>query len=83
MSNVTIPGCNLTSSHFRLNFVCYTKKLIALVTQKFISDIAMDSMQYSRMRQAASTVGASEAARKAALLKVSSFDYYQRSNQTF
>ncbi len=46
------------------------KKLIALVTQKFISDIAMDSMQYSRMRQAASTVGASEAARKAALLKV-------------
>lgn len=44
--------------------------MIALVTQKFISDIAMDSMQYSRMRQAASTVGASEAARKAALLKV-------------
>lgn len=46
--------------------------MIALVTQKFISDIAMDAMQYSRMRQAASTVGSSEAARKAALLKVCS-----------
>lgn len=47
--------------------------MIALVTQKFISDIAMDAMQYSRMRQAASTVGSSEAARKAALLKVTLF----------
>ena len=48
----------------------FRKKLIALVAQKFISDVAMDAMQYSRMRQASSNAGSSEAARKAASLKV-------------
>lgn len=44
--------------------------MIALVTQKFISDIAMDAMQFSRMRQSSTSAGSSEAARKAASLKV-------------
>lgn len=44
--------------------------MIALVAQKFISDVAMDAMQFSRMRQASSSTGSSEAARKAASLKV-------------
>lgn len=44
--------------------------MIALVAQKFISDVAMDAMQFSRMRQVSTTAGSSEAARKAALLKV-------------
>lgn len=44
--------------------------MIALVAQKFISDVAMDAMQFSRMRQASSTTGSSEAARKTASLKV-------------
>lgn len=46
--------------------------MIALVAQKFISDVAMDAMQFSRMRQVSTTSGASEAARKAASLKVKS-----------
>jgi transcription initiation factor TFIID subunit 10 len=45
------------------------KKLVALVAQKFISDVAMDAMAYSRMRQTSSASGMSEAARKAAALK--------------
>jgi len=40
------------------------------VAQKFISDVAMDAMQFSRMRQASASTGSSEAARKAASLKV-------------
>ena len=48
----------------------FRKKLIALVAQKFISDVAMDAMQFSRMRQASTSAGSSEAARKAASLKV-------------
>lgn len=44
--------------------------MIALVAQKFISDVAMDAMQFSRMRQVSTTAGSSEAARKAASLKV-------------
>jgi hypothetical protein len=51
-------------------FLLFRKKLIALVAQKFISDVAMDAMQFSRMRQVSSTAGSSEAARKAASLKV-------------
>lgn len=40
------------------------------MAQKFISDVAMDAMQFSRMRQASASTGSSEAARKAASLKV-------------
>lgn len=47
----------------------YRKKLVALVAQKFISDVAMDAMEYSRMSMASATAGLSEAARKAAILK--------------
>lgn len=44
--------------------------MIALVAQKFISDVAMDAMQFSRMRHVSASSGSSEAARKAASLKV-------------
>ena len=55
-----------------LKLMFYRKKMIALVAQKFISDVAMDAMQFSRMRQVSTTAGASEAARKAASIKVNS-----------
>lgn len=80
MWNATILDCNQITlllqtflpHFFLILFTPFRKKLIALVTQKFISDIAMDAMQFSRMRQSASTVGVSETARKATLLKVQS-----------
>ena len=51
--------------------------MIALVTQKFISDIAMDAMQFSRMRQSSTSAGSSEAARKAASLKVKNINIHK------
>ena len=72
--------CGSFSSFSSFFVLVFRKKLIALVAQKFISDVAMDAMQFSRMRQASSTAGSSEAARKAASLKVIK---WVQVNQTF
>ncbi len=68
---MTTRDCKKEMSKFAVfnQFPC-RKKMIALVAQKFISDVAMDAMQFSRMRQMSSSAGSSEAARKAASLKV-------------
>ena len=43
-----------SSSNCHLYLILYSKRLISLATQKFISDIANDSLQYCKIRQSSS-----------------------------